>query len=547
MQLTESNNADNLLGDSIHKNFASALNNWLTSNSENDEDIFDSPYEGNTISCEYYDNAQFTSKFKNINNLSILSFNIQSLSAKFTEFDEFVHSFGKFKFDVICLQELWRLQNPDLFNLNGYHKLSFKSRNPNTQGGGVGIFVNQQLKVTQLPDYSIFIDKIVETIFIEIELPSKKKIIIGSVYRPNSAYVNMSSSQQLEIFLDEMNSVLSRITATGRKVYILGDFNIDLLKIDQHKPTAKYVNSLFSLGCLELMTIPTRCIHNSSTLIDHIITNENLPSYVCGALTNRISDHFPIFCFLNFSKPKNCHRYVRSRHINPASILNFKETLKNLAWTDTLTSADPQISLDTFLKNFLDLYNLHFPETVTKFNKNYHSKEKWMTNGLLTSRRNKMSLCTTSIKNPCNANIAAFKLYRNIYNTTVRAAKKIHFNTELQKNQKNLRETWKILKEATRSNKKKANTVDFLTINGIGTSDPKIIAEQFNSHFSTMAEKVASIIVPTDKPPDFYCKTFSCTFNSALSPVTISELLSATKELQSKNSSDHHGLSSAFL
>ena len=61
-----------------------------------------------------------------------------------------------------------------------------------------------------------------------------------------------------------------------------------------------------------------------------------------------------------------------------------------------------------------------------------------------------------------------------------------------------------------------------------------------------MAEKVASIIVPTDKPPDFYCKTFSCTFNSALSPVTISELLSATKELQSKNSTDHHGLSSAL-
>ena len=477
----------------------------------------------------------------------MLSLNIQSITAKFDEFNDLIQSLDGFKFDVICLQELWKMHNPDLFNLNGYHKLLFKSRSANVQGGGVGIFVNNQLKVKNLPEYSIFIDKIIETIFIEIELPSKKKFIIASVYRPNSAYVNMSSTQQLEQFLETMNSILCKISAAGKKVYIFGDFNIDLLKIESHKHTAEYVNSLFSQGCLQLMTIPTRCIHNSSTLIDHIITNVNSPYYTCGALTSRVSDHFPIFCFLDSKKPGNIHRFVKSKNMSPEAIQKFKTNIQNIHWEEVLASADPQSCLDSFLKTFLELFNLHFPEKLTKFNKNFHGKEKWMTAGLLISCRNKLALGSISAKNPNSANSAAFKKFRNIYNTVVRAAKKIYFDSELKKTQKNLRQNWKILKEAIRSNKNKSNTVEFLNINGIGSSDPKAIAEHFNFHFSTMAEKVASKIVPSDKQPDSYCKIFDSSFKSANMPITLDEITEAAKNLQSKSSTDANGISSSFL
>ena len=137
---------------------------------------------------------------------------------------------------------------------------------------------------------------------------------------------------------------------------------------------------------------------------------------------------------------------------------------------------------------------------------------------------------------PSASNIAKFKLFRNIYNTTIRAAKKHYFDTELKKTQKNLKQNWKILKEAIRSNKSKSNSVDFLIINGIGSSDPKLIAECFNLHFSTMAANVASKIEPTDKPPDAFCKKFDCSFISAHLPISLKELLDATNALQSKNS-----------
>jgi len=472
----------------------------------------------------------------------MLSLNIQSISAKFNEFQEFL---ANFKFDVLCLQELWRMHDPAIFSLDGYHNMYFKSRHNNVQGGGVGIFVSNQLKVVQLPDISIFIDKVIETVFVEIEIAKNKKIVVGSIYRPNSSYIDLTSSQQLEQFNEAMSTIVNNLA--GKTFYLFGDFNIDLLKIEQHKPSADYVNSIFSLGCLQLMNLPTRCIHNSATLIDHIITNELLPSYTCGAFINRISDHFPIFCILPLTKPKCAQRVVRSRHITEHSTQNFKKSLKNVHWPDTLAADDPQIALDSFLTTFLELYNLNFPEVSVKFNKNFHKKEKWITAGILTSRRHKNLLCTASIRVPTELNIATFKLYRNLYNKLVRAAKKLYYETELQNNQKNLKQTWKILKEAIRANKNKTNTVEFLKVNGFSTTDPLIIAEHFNTHFSTMAGTVADKIVPSNDPPDAHCKKCDSSFSSSQRPISLSELLVSTKEMQCKSSTDQNGLSSSFI
>jgi hypothetical protein len=46
----------------------------------------DNPYDSLQISCSYYDENEYSFKFKNLKNLSMLSLNIQSLSAKFNEF-----------------------------------------------------------------------------------------------------------------------------------------------------------------------------------------------------------------------------------------------------------------------------------------------------------------------------------------------------------------------------------------------------------------------------------------------------------------------------
>ena len=75
---------------------------------------------------------------------AVLSVNIQSLSSKFSGFYEFISQVKQknIVFDIIALQELWSLPDPDKFFIPGYQRIIFKSRNK-TRGGGVGFYVKQ--------------------------------------------------------------------------------------------------------------------------------------------------------------------------------------------------------------------------------------------------------------------------------------------------------------------------------------------------------------------------------------------------------------------
>ena len=83
-------------------------------------------------------------------------------------------------------------------------------------------------------------------------------------------------------FNEEMNVILSEITNTNKYCYIMGDFNINLLNVDSHIPTAE-----FSHYCMPLINKPTRGTSGSATLIDIIYTN--------NIMFTDITDHFPIF------------------------------------------------------------------------------------------------------------------------------------------------------------------------------------------------------------------------------------------------------------
>ncbi len=67
-----------------------------------------------------------------------------------------------------------------------------------------------------------------------------------------------------------------------------------------------------------------------------------------------------------------------------------------------------------------------------------------MTPGLITSRNNKNNLYKLSLSDP-NSYLVKYKRYRNIYNTLLRAGKKLHYERKFEKYAKNLQKTWKLL------------------------------------------------------------------------------------------------------
>jgi exonuclease III len=198
-----------------------------------------------------------------------MTLNIQSLPAKFHEFSEMVKNMSIYKCepDVICLQETWRIPDPDMFNIDGYHPPVFKLRE-NMQGGGVAIYVKNQYVFSVLSKYSSTIDKVAETLFIELISKNKQKFIFGSIYRTNAKYTSLSEKMQFELFFDLTSNIFSDINDKGIPAYIFGDFNIDLLKINCNDYVDEYINNVFLNGFIQIISKPTRCTSTTATLLD---------------------------------------------------------------------------------------------------------------------------------------------------------------------------------------------------------------------------------------------------------------------------------------
>ena len=112
---------------------------------------------------------------------------------------------------------------------------------------------------------------------------------MGVIYRPPGSDVNQ--------FNDITNDILERVRHEQKLCYLLGDYNIDLLKHGSHKPTSEFLDLLYGNSFYNLTNRPTRNSQTSATLIDNIFTNDmNInEGKISGVLTTAITDHYPIF------------------------------------------------------------------------------------------------------------------------------------------------------------------------------------------------------------------------------------------------------------
>ena len=103
----------------------------------------------------------------------------------------------------------------------------------------------------------------------------------------------------MHLFLDTLNKQLDILKQ--KTVFLTGDFNINLtLSCNTLVNLASdYINLLASYDYFPLITIPKRVTSNSSTLIDHILTNDSLHAIKPGVVRTDLTDHYPIFCYIS--------------------------------------------------------------------------------------------------------------------------------------------------------------------------------------------------------------------------------------------------------
>ena len=222
-----------------------------------------------------------------------------------------------------------------------------------------------------------------ETVCVNVTL-GNEKITVGCTYRaPNT---------DLNIFNEEFQKILDFLG--NRKIYLCGDYNIDLLKNESHEQCKCFVDNMYSYGYYPLIVYPTRVTVSTSTLIDNIFTNMLDSRMRSGILVNDISDHLPIFTFnMNTNIKNNVKQNISSciytRQSSVSNVNKFIQSLENIDWGDVYDTTDIDHAYNKFVEKYSDAYNTACPIVKVKIKKKH--VKPWLSKGLINAINKKES------------------------------------------------------------------------------------------------------------------------------------------------------------
>ncbi len=470
------------------------------------------------------------------NNLSLLNVNIRSLYKKFDSLKDFLYS-TQTQFGIIGLVETWFKDIPhDYFNLSDYN-LEFQNR-INKKGGGVCLYIKENIKYNVRTDLQqIKSPENVESLFIEIDRPASKNIVVGVMYRPPDQDVNE--------FNKYIDNVLTHATRNQKIVYLMGDFNINLLNEDVHLPTNDFIDILSTHSLYPSITKPTRITSKSATLIDNIFTNSKY-NQTSGIFMTDLSDHLPIFICTDLKTKKvveNNDVYVR--HFTKENIEHFKKELNSVDWNVQCISTNVNNSYSNFIKKFNELFDKCIPlKKKSSQPRKGKPHSPWISSSLLKSIKRKNILYKKSLKKPTETNVENYKRYRNKLNTLLRVAKRNHYANLLDMEKNNMRNTWKIINSIIR-HKSKTCTEKFVHEDKMVTC-PTEIATHFNKYFANIGPHLASSIQHNGKDFSSYLKNSnSSTF--FFRPTNEDEICTIINKLGSRKGAGHDGIKSDIV
>ena len=452
--------------------------------------------DSNAINCSYYD---FATPIPNSNkkNNSMFHLNIASLGLHKEELVTAL-SIINFEFDVIAITETKiKTGTAPIFDpaLKGYKLFDTTT---NCDKGGALLYVKENIICERRNDLEKLVFKSceLESVFIEVDIKDKKNKIYGCIYR--------HPSMDLEYFTKHFFEKLMNKLASENKIsYLLGDFNIDLLKIENEETINDFYNVLTSNLFVPHITLPTRITSHSKTLIDNIFSNDpNFSQGVSGNFTFSISDHLPQFLLMPMDghyHPKKHNMYKRCSKFEKEDVI---ADFVNINWQDVLSvqKMDTNFSMEKFYNKINEIIDKHVP--LKKMNKkDFKIQAKpWITPGIINSIKRRDKLLRLYIKtNDANRKEdlhSQYKYVRNQVVAIIRISKKLHYQNYFTENAKDIKKTWSGIKNIINIQSSNKSQPTSILVNKVVETDPTKIAEGFNGYFASIAGKLQQNIFP---------------------------------------------------
>ena len=170
--------------------------------------------------------------------ISFFHLNIASLSLHFDELHTIIAS-SETKFDFIAISETGRKKNVQPIHnimLDGYNFIECPTE---SNKGGVGLYISKKYDFKPRTDLQIYKSKKIESIFIEIPNKKGKNMVVGCLYR----HPSMSIS---EFNITYLERILEKLSFENKDIFLLGDFNINLMNFDNNTETNDFLDLITS-------------------------------------------------------------------------------------------------------------------------------------------------------------------------------------------------------------------------------------------------------------------------------------------------------------
>lgn len=210
----------------------------------------DSNFYSKSLSCNYYTEYKLNDlltapNMKNLCSLSFLHLNIRSLSHNLDKLHNLLANV-KTNFSIIGISETWLQSAEHNVNIDGYNFIhNYRS---NRSGGGVGFYVAADVEYKIRSDLAYDDINWAESLFIEIDRPHEKNIIIGIVYRP--------PNQNIDEFVKNTNTLMAKISKLNKTCYLMGDWNLNLMNHISHQLTSEFLDIMYTNMFLPLIYSP---------------------------------------------------------------------------------------------------------------------------------------------------------------------------------------------------------------------------------------------------------------------------------------------------
>jgi hypothetical protein len=223
------------------------------------------------------------------NNFNIVHYNINSITAD-GRLDQLSDICSTLNLDVLIITESKIDQTipSNLLTIPGYHEPVRRDRNINGRdGGGVLIYISEHLVFQQRQNLQ---SDFFEHIWVDVKIRNIS-FAINAFYRPSN-----ESAESHNMFLNTAESILSQLSSyNATHKIIASDLNFGncycKYPVLNPKPLDARAPDLFSsYGFSQLIDIPTRVTHNTTSLID-LIFEFNTEGVVCHGTLPQIADH----------------------------------------------------------------------------------------------------------------------------------------------------------------------------------------------------------------------------------------------------------------